>query len=73
MTSVIKPTLIGITYLQHCNCIPYCVFSGSFKVKSPVLNPGSIRDPDTFYYVGIGMYCCVCITLLQVRIAVVHN
>ncbi len=48
----------------------------SFKEKCP-LSGAKTRvqyvNPGVFYYVDIGTYCCVFITLLQVRIAAVQN
>ncbi len=64
------------TFLQHHYCVPYCTFCGSFKVKRPVSGAKTWVQYVTlarFCYVDIGTYCCVCITLLQVRIAVDHN
>ncbi len=49
---------------------------GSFKVKCPVSGAKTWVQYVTlahFCYVDIGTYCCVCITLLEVCIAVVHN
>ncbi len=64
------------TFLQHHYCVPYCTFCGSFKVKRPASGAKTWVQYVTlarFCYVDIGTYCCVCITLLQVRIAVDHN
>ncbi len=47
-----------------------------FKMKRPVSGAKTRVQYVTlahFCYVYIGTYCCVCITLLQLRIAVVHN
>ncbi len=56
--------------------VPYWTLRHSFKEKCPL--SGAITqvkyvNPDTFYYVDIGTYGCVFITLLQVHIAVVQN
>ncbi len=64
------------TILQHRYYVPYYKFHGSFKVKHPASGAKMQVQYVTlarFCYVDIGMYCCVCITLLQVRIAMVHN
>ncbi len=64
------------TFLQHRYYVPYCTFHGSFKVKRQVSGAKPRVRYVTlacFCYVDIGTYCCVCITLLQVRFAVVHN
>ncbi len=65
--------------------VPYCTFHRSFKEKCPLsgaktqikyLNPGTFLLCRyryillCFYYVDIGTYYCVFITLLQVHIAV---
>ncbi len=63
-------------FLQHYYYAPYCTFHSNFKVKRPVSGPKTQVQYVTlvrFCYVYIGTYCCVCITLLQVHIAVVHN
>ncbi len=61
------------TFLQHCFFyVPYCTFCGSFKVKCLVSRAKTQVKYVTlarFYYGDIGTYCCVFITLLQVRIA----
>ncbi len=64
------------TFLQHHYYVPYCTFRCSFKVKRPVSGTKTWVQYVTlarFCYVDIGTYCCVCITLLQARIAVVRN
>ncbi len=63
-------------FLQHHYYVPYYTLRGSFKVKRPV-SGAKMRfqyiSLAHICYVDISTYCCVCITLLQVRIAVVHN
>ncbi len=63
-------------FLQHRYYVPYCMFRGGVKVKCQVSVAKTLVQYVTlacFCYVDIGTYCCVYITLLQVRIAVVHN
>ncbi len=50
-------------------------FRGSFKVKRPMSGAKTRVQYMTLAhicYADIGTYCCVCIALLQVCIAVVH-
>ncbi len=63
----------GCTFYRDRFYVPYCTFRHGFKDKYPLsaLNTGSMCKH--FYYVGIGTYCCVFITVLQERIAAVQN
>ncbi len=61
--------------IHSCNTV-ITYLTTRFKVKRPVSGTKTRVQYVTlacFCYVNIGTYCCVCITLLQVRIAVVHN
>ncbi len=65
-----QPGLIKIHTSVHFLCDTVfkekCPLSGA-KTQVKYVNPG------TFYYVDIGTYCCVFITLLHKRIAAVQN
>ncbi len=65
-------------FILHHYYIPYCTLHSRFKVKCPVSGAKTRVKFVTLariFYIDIGMFGCVCITLLQVglRIAVVHN
>ncbi len=71
-----KPGLLKYVPLCDTVYVPYCTFHRSFKEKcslSGAKTQVKYVNPGTFYYVGIGTYCCVFITLLQKRIAAVQN
>ncbi len=56
--------------------VSYCTYRRIYKEKCPLSGAkAQVRyvNLGTFYYVHIGTYCSVFITLLQVRIAVVQN
>ncbi len=60
------------TFLQHCYDVPCCTFRAIFKVSGAKTRVQHVTL-EHFCYDDIGTYCCVCITLLQISIAVVHN
>ncbi len=54
--------------------VPYCTFRHIFKEKCPLSGAKTQANLGTFlFYVDIGTYWCVFITLLQKRIAAVHK
>ncbi len=75
-----QPGLIKIRTSVHFLCdnvfVPYSTFRRSFKDKYPLSGAKTqVKYVNTgiFYYVDIGTYCCVFVTLLQKHIAAVQN
>ncbi len=67
-----QPGLIQIR-TSYRFCVPYGTFRRSFKEKCPPSGAKTQWTPARLFYVDIGTHCCVFITLLQERIAAIHN